>query len=297
MVNYEAEILEFLESIGIDNVVTNDKQLIGPLELGFFLPGYNIAIEFDRIYQHGEQQGKFKKYHLNKTDACLEKGVQLIHIFETEWVGKKEVIKSVLKAKLGKLPTLCYARKCDVKEITVKESGPFLNKHHRQGSAPSSLKFGAYYNDELVAVMTFAKPSVAKGRKDNSSLTNFELSRFASKMNSHIPGIASKLFKFFTKNYTWDAILTFADRRYSLKNFYEKIGFSLTNVTAPCYWYFHKEKTGTHLTHRFRFRKSELPKLLDIFDSNDTEYENMLKNGYDRLWDCGNYRFILENKK
>lgn len=30
---------------------------------------------------------------------------------------------------------------------------------------------------------------------------------------------------------------------------------------------------------------------LEIFDENLTEYQNMLNNGYDRIWDCGNYKY------
>lgn len=287
--HYEAEILEFLQLFGITNIVQNDRQLICPKELDFYLPDYNLAIEFDGIFWHSEQQGKTRYYHLEKTQACEEKGIQLIHIFETEWENKEEVIKSILKSKLYKLKKLCYARQCKIREITVKESSPFLNKHHRQGAGLSSIKLGAFYKDELVAVMTFSKPSIAKGRKDCSSTTNFEISRFASKMDYHIPGVASKLFSFFEKNYEWEKVLTFADRRYSSKAMYSTIGFELIGETAPCYWYF--EKGSTVLKHRFKFRKSELERLLETFDPKLTEYQNMVNNGYDRIWDCGNLKF------
>lgn len=290
--HYEQEILEFLQSLGITNIIQNDRELICPKELDFYLPEYKLAIEFDGIYWHAEQQGKTKYYHRDKTDACEEKGVQLIHIFETEWVGKKEIIKSILEAKLNMSTKLCYARQCVIKEITVKESGSFVNANHRQGTSPSSLKLGAYYRDELVSVMTFSRPSIAKGRKDNASVTDFELARFVTKLGYHIPGIGSKIFSFFKKNYEWKKLVTYADRRYSSRMsgaFYEKIGFEFVAITAPCYWYF--EFGSIKLTHRFRYRKSELKKLLDTFDPKLTEYTNMLNNNFDRVWDCGNFKF------
>ena len=287
--HYEQEIFEFLQSLNIKNIVRNDRELICPKELDFYLPDYKLAIEFDGIFWHSEQQGKTKRYHLEKTDACEEKGVQLIHILETEWVNKKEIIKSILKSKLHKLKQLCYARQCKIKEITIKESGPFLNKNHRQGAGLSSIKLGAYFKDELVAVMTFSKPSIAKGRKDCGSVTNFEISRFAPKMDYHIPGVASKLFSFFKKNYSWEKVLTFADRRYSSKALYDKIGFKLIGVTEPCYWYF--KQGDITLKHRFKYRKSELKRLLKTFDPKLTEYQNMVRNNFDRVWDVGNLKF------
>jgi len=33
---------------------------------------------------------------------------------------------------------------------------------------------------------------------------------------------------------------------------------------------------------------------LEIFDLNLTEAENMFNNGFRRLWDAGNYRFLFE---
>ena len=40
--------------------------------------------------------------------------------------------------------------------------------------------------------------------------------------------------------------------------------------------------------HRFNFRKSELSKKLDIFDADKTEVQNMVINGWNRIFDCGN---------
>lgn len=292
---YEQEILEFLQELDITNIIQNDRQLISPFELDFFLPDYEIAIEFDGVFWHSEQQGKDRNYHLNKTIACEGEGVQLIHIFENEWVNKNDIIKSILKAKLDKLEKLCGARQTVIKEITSKESTPFLNKNHRQGTCSSSLKLGAFYKEELVAVMTFSKPSIAKGRKDNNSLTELELARFVSVLGYNIPGMASKFLAYFKNNYLFDNLLTFADRRYSDGTFYTKLGFQLTDTTTPCYWYF---KNGSiNLKHRFKFRKSELNKLLNKFNPDLTEYQNMIENGYDRIFDCGTHRFVLTPKE
>jgi very-short-patch-repair endonuclease len=293
--SYEQEIYDFLRhELGILNIIQNDRQLIKPHELDFLLPDYKLAIEFDGIFWHSEQQGKDINYHLNKTIACESKGVWLIHVFENEWVQKRDIIKSILKAKLGRLKKLCGARQTIIREIIPRESSTFLNKNHRQGSFSSSLKLGAFYKKELVAVMTFFKPSIAKGRKDNKSITEFELSRFATTLNHNIPGMASKFLAYFKNNYLFDSLLTFADRRYSDGTFYKKLGFNLMNTTRPCYWYF---KNGSiDLKHRFKFRKSELNRLLDSFNPNLTEYQNMIENGFGRIFDCGNYRFVLKTK-
>ncbi len=40
-----------------------------------------------------------------------------------------------------------------------------------------------------------------------------------------------------------------------------------------------------------QFQKHKLKDKIDIYDSELTEYQNMLNNGYDRIWDCGNCTF------
>ena len=47
-----------------------------------------IAVEFDGMYWHSEEN-KPQNYHLNKTNLCEAKGIQLVHIFEkNEWLYK-----------------------------------------------------------------------------------------------------------------------------------------------------------------------------------------------------------------
>ena len=39
-------------------------------------------------------------------------------------------------------------------------------------------------------------------------------------------------------------------------------------------------------------QKHKLNKLLEKFDNNKTEYENMVSNGWKRVWDSGNAKWI-----
>ena len=40
--------------------------------------------------------------------------------------------------------------------------------------------------------------------------------------------------------------------------------------------------------YRIKYQKHKLPRLLNNFDPDLTEWENMKNNGFDRIWDCGN---------
>lgn len=276
----EIEIAEFLNLYNI-KTVNNNKSIINPLELDIFIPDKKLAIEYDGIYWHSEINGKDRNYHLTKTNLCNEKGIQLIHIFEDEWINKKEICKSVLLSKLGKFENRIYARKCIIKEINTKDKNEFLENNHLQGKDKSSIKLGLFYNNELVSVMTF-------GRRKITGKSSFELIRFCSKLNTQVIGGANKLFKYFINNY-WDEkeITTYADKRWSNGKLYEKLGFSLHHESSSNYWYI---ENGNRI-HRVSFQKHKLKNKLEEFNYNLTEWENMQMNGYDRIWDCGNFVF------
>jgi len=74
------------------------------------LPDLKIAFEFNGLYWHNEEH-KPNNYHLNKTELCEEKGIQLIHIWEDDWRYKQDIVKSMILNKLGKTPNKIYAQK------------------------------------------------------------------------------------------------------------------------------------------------------------------------------------------
>jgi len=282
----EKEIYEYIKNdLKIKNIIRNTKLIISPKEIDIYLSDYKIGIEFDGIWYHSELAGTEKKYHLMKTDMCESKGIQLFHIFENEWIYKQDIVKSILRAKLGKLDNKVYARKCIIKEVETKEKTKFLNSNHIQGACGSRINLGLYYEDELVSLMTF-------GSRKISGVVHFELLRFCNKLNTSVVGGSSRLFKYFISNYEYDKIISYADRRYSNGNMYNVLGFKLSHKSGPNYWYFEKDYI---LRHRSRYQKHKLGDVLSNFDDGLSEFENMVNNGWNRIWDCGNLVYEYEN--
>ncbi|ANH51304.1 putative Hef-like homing endonuclease [Campylobacter phage PC14] len=267
--SFEKEVSDLL-----DNYIENDYSILGDKELDFYLPGYNLAIECNGDYWHSEQMGKDKNYHLNKTEKCKEKGIQLLHIFESSWIEKKEIWKSIINNKLGKSDKI-MARKCILKQVSKAEEKEFLESNHLQGFTGSSICYGLYYKDELMCLMSFGKP-----RFTNSY--DWELIRLCTKMGLNIVGGASRLLKHFHKNNP-GSLISYSDRLYSDGSIYKQLGFSFSHYSAPGYFYI----KGNNKYSRQQFMKHKLKDKLERFDPNLTEYENMLLNGYNRVWDCG----------
>lgn len=275
--------------LGLGKVIeSNDRKILSGKELDFYFPENNLAIEYDGIYWHSfnriETQNE-RYYHVEKTNACENLGIHLLHIFETEWQDpiKKEIWKSIIKSKLGMSDVKIHARKCTIKPVFYEEVYQFLTYNHLHGFVPSSVNIGLFFEDSLVMLATFSKPRYEKG-------IDAELIRCCSKIGVTVVGGLSKLIS----QTKYSSLLTYADRRLSWANSYNKIGFKVKKVTVPNYFYW--EGNGLKLWSRIKFQKHKLKELLLDFDESLTEAENMFQAGYRRIWDCGNIALTIHRE-
>lgn len=241
----------------------------------------NLGIEVNGVYWHSDRT-KQPDHLLHKTDLADQKGIQLLHFWDIEVNHQLNKVCSVINSKLGVTDRI-YARKTKVLEVSYQNAKSFLQDNHMQGSgAVGSIRYGLYFEDELVQVMTFGRPRFNKNY-------DWELIRLCSKLNTTIVGGASKLLKQFQR-LNKGSILSYANLRWSNGNVYRSLGFRSAGRTKPSYIY---AKYGKMLS-RYSCQKHLLPKLLgDDFDPGLTEYQNMVKSNYNRVFDCGNEIFIL----
>jgi len=279
----EGKLVEFIKDIVTCDVVTNTKKIISPYELDIVIPSKNIAFEFNGTYWHSEMNGKEKYYHREKTDACNNIGIKLIHINEYEYKNSDLVhsrISTLLHAnnviKIG-------ARKMNIRKPSKIETRKFLQETHIQGYCASSIEYGLYLGDKLYAIMTF-------GRSRYSKKHEYELLRYSSAKYCVVQGGASKLFHSFLKDYNPKSIISYSDIRWNTGGLYNNLGFHEIRKSDPNYYYFSLKDTSVVFS-RLKFQKHKLSNILENFDDRLTEWENMKIHGYDRIWDCGNLVF------
>jgi len=293
----EKNISEFLTKNGIKITCSNRKLLKG-IEIDIVSEDHNIGIEYDGCKYHTEIFGKkTKDFHLNKTILMNNIGFKLIHIFEDEWERKNKIVISKLSElfNLNKNLLKIYAKNCTIKKIDSNIKNEFLNENHIQGCDNSVLYFGCFFKEELIAVMTFDnKRQMNKHNNPNV----YELKRYCSKNGLKCIGTAGKLLKHFIKNYSPEKIISFADVRWTLSketNLYTKIGFKLVKVLCPDYYYYNNKVDRLKRFHKFQFGKSSLRKKFpQIYDDSKSEWEIMQEAGYDRIWDCGKFKYELD---
>ena len=265
------------------NYIVNNRSIITPKELDIYIPSKKIAIECNGVYWHSTNK-VVKKYHFDKYQRCKEMGIQLLTFWDDQIHSKPDIIESILLHKLGISLSKIYARNCKIVEIDNSICTKFLNENHIQGSCRSKYKYGLYYGEELVSIMTFGISRVGMGNKDKQ----LELLRFCTKKYYNVVGGASKLLNFFIKNHNPKTIISYSSNDISNGNLYKQLNF-IKSTENLSYWYIDMNTKKRY--HRFNFTKF---KLVDIGFSDQMPESEIMKNiGLLKIFDCGQVKWIL----
>jgi very-short-patch-repair endonuclease len=273
-------VIDALKARGHEVKVNDRKQLDG-LEIDIWLPEHQMGIEVNGIYWHSAQFKEDKNYHLNKTKLAREKGIKLLHFYDDEINRKFDIIMSIIDQKLGVTKRSIFGRKCDVRRISSMLANDFLEVSHLQGKTNAAHHVGLFYLDELVSVMSFRKPFLNRSAE-------WEIARFASKPSVSVVGGGSKLLAHFREEFP-GSIMSYSDERYTTGRVYEKMGFTLKNVTEPGYSY-----SGHGVRkHRLQLTKKKLVEEYNG-DPDLTEEELATERGWYRIYDCGQKVWVMD---
>lgn len=272
----ELAIRRHLEKLGFHP----RKENIGSyLELDIIIPERRLAIEYCGLYWHSERT-KTKTYHADKMKWCNERGIQLLTVFEDEWLSRRNVVLSIISAKLGVFQRKLMARKCIVEVLNQSEASEFLQQYHIQGTTAFNHAVGL--RDEaglLVEVMTF-------GRHHRQNQNGAVLSRLCSLPETCVVGGASKLLSAARPWIKERRLVSWSDNRWSDGKVYKLLGFSLEAELPPDYSYANSKQQRRS---KQSFKKSNTGCPPEI-----TEQQWALDLGWHRIWDCGKKRWILQ---
>lgn len=286
-------IIRELQELDIDYDLNNRSILVDDdrrLEIDIYLPKYNLGIEVNPVSTHSVDVGRLglssKNYHQEKSLLAEEKGVGLIQFYDADYHDARrfEVFKEQLKALVSN-KTKIGARECVVQPIDAKISNQFLNQYHFQGMERSStFRYGLYYNETLVGVLTVGKSRYTQDE--------FEIVRYCMDPNVVVMGGFSKLFTYALKNIkTGSKIVSYMDlnKRLRASNVYEKHGFQFYGLTRPDYVWV--KRYGTETLSRYSTTKSKLAK--EGYNTSKSEVEIMRERGYFRVFGSGSKRYVF----
>lgn len=220
-----------------------------------------------------------KDYHARKTQVASDIGFQCIHIWDWDNVDK---VVALLKKRLR-----VFARNCEVQQIEKDTAQEFLDTNHLQGYAKDSVRYGLYFQNTLVSVMTFGKPRYNKNYE-------WELVRYCSKYE--VVGGAEKLFKHFVLEYLPKSIISYCDNSKFKGNVYTRLGFTLYDINIGKHWY--NMKTHKHITDNL-LRQRGFDQLLGneygYYGKGTSNEELMKQHDFVEIYDAGQATYIWKN--
>lgn len=181
-----------------------DRKILGGREIDFYFPKERLGIEVNDLLTHNSTinplggEPKPKKYHMEKSRDCKEKGIRLIHVWEHYLQDDRQrpIILNAIKHALGRSSARVYARNTYVKEVSNISLKGFFNTNNIQGFRGANRAYALLdkHTDEVLMAYSVGSSHFAHNKYD------LELIRGASKLDTTVVGGASKLWKYIIDN-------------------------------------------------------------------------------------------------
>lgn len=276
----EKEIVEFLAEHNI-KFNTSNRKLIHPYELDIYIPEQKIAIEFNGIYWHTESKGKTKEYHYNKWLACQNIGIQLIQVWEDDWITNSDKVKNMLLRRLT-LSDDSSLENIKIVKLNDLEALDFLKQDYFTPIKDENIFYLGIQsnNGDLISVIALSYIT------HNESI----LSIIGFSSLTHGVSELAKFIDYLRNMYRFNQIDVIIKNDFGLHNVFESNGFIKINSIEPDYSYRMRDiRVSKDYFSLERF--VEDPKL--VFISGLSAYELSDVNKISRLWDSGKTRLIL----
>jgi hypothetical protein len=214
--SYEDEINDLFPC----NDRSNRTVLLGK-ELDLYYSDAKLAVEFNGSYWHSTIY-KDKNYHQQKVVDCAKLGIQLISIFEYEWLNddtKQKIIK-LLDYKINK-QNVNFSN-LTIREIGIDEANQFLAENCIGNYKINNINIGCYSNETLVGLLSAEKKADEFYDISIVLINNIENTK-----------IDNALFGYFIDKYNTWTVTTSVDISKFTGNNYLRLGFRVKEITEP----------------------------------------------------------------
>ena len=309
---YQMRLTEMVQALVPGSPVLSDDHTVLPSgkELDIVVPNHHLAIEFNDIFSHSEQavferhaKPRPHSYHAAKTREAREQGYQLVHVWEDDWLHRRELVLRALAHRLHAVdrlpdvlpdinPLACqrlYARNLTVKLVHGGIARRFWQDNHLQGPVHCTINIGLYDQDGVLRAL------LGVGRKNHGSRVSlpdgtWDIQRYATL--GVIVGGFTKLLAYAETLVPVDTWTSWSDNDISDGGMYQAAGFTVDKRQAPSYSYVGR-KTRWERVHHSTYTKQRFINDPDLtYQSGQTEHEAALANKLYRIYDAGKTRWV-----
>jgi len=267
----EKEIVDFIKSFYLGDIVENTRRIICPKELDIFLPEKKIAIEYDGIYWHSGEKGRDAR--ILKQVLCKNKDIKLLSIFENEWKENRSFVERSLINLLGTKEEERNSGNWEIGIINKSTYEYFCIEYGYKEYRECSVIIGIFCSDILIQAIGFNK---IKG--ENS----FEMMSECSKIGVHLKDSEKLIIQYFESLVSPKTIITYCDSILDNVDVLQSLGFVKDINKLPCPYKYYKRGS----THLIDPNSKEFKQIVSsiLIDENLNEQENMENNKYYRFY-------------
>jgi len=214
----ERELTQILTDWGLE-VTTNTRAIIKPKELDLYVASKQVAIEYCGLIWHSSAFIFNPDYHAIKVNACSERSISLVTIFEDDWIHKRDQVIFHLEHVFDIDKPVLDLSECEIGPVKSEDKSTFLEKYHLHGDSADQYALGIYANNMLVTVLTFSvSDDVSVGR----FISTHNLSSQLSLLIDYIRQLVGNVL-----------ITAIVDRSLGVDQLYLEAGFAATQLLPP----------------------------------------------------------------
>ncbi len=280
----EREVRAYLQQTTGDEWAS-DWSVIAPKQLDCYNARLQVAVEFNGLVWHSERMGADRWKHHAKYAACRDQNIQLLTVFEDEWMQRRPQVEAVLRSRLGMFDCRIYGRQTTVTQVPTRDAFPYINRWHIQPQQRAKYAALMWYAGDVVGAITFTSHHRA------TTDTSIVLSRMCFAPGVQVVGGASKLVSAMIPTLRaagYTQVVSWSDNRWSDGGVYRQMGWTRDAELDPDYSYVDLTRRGV------RHSKQSCRKTAIKAVPGETERQRITALGLSRIWDCGKVRWILK---
>ena len=281
---FKYEVQAFLiDTCNVDSIELDLELQDGKL-VDFYLPKAQFGIAVYSVSHHSAPMVE-KRIFLSHF-----KDFPIIHLWEDQWIHKREIVQARLLSQLGKNKKI-HGRQTEIKPIATTETLKFLSENHLHVPLKAKYKYGLFHHIELVAVATFSKRRVME--REGRLFNSYEMVRFCNKNGYTVVGGLSKLISFFIEHVNPDDIMTYTDKDWPGGRAYNLLGFEKVDELPSFELWIDKYSRERQYPHRIiaeRFPQWENMNISSITD------DQLFENGFYRVLAGGSIKLLKRLK-
>lgn len=141
--------------------------------------------------------------------AYNKQKISVIIVIDIFWYYQREITLNVIRHRLGVTDHMIKigARQVEIRPVSAAVAREFSNKYSAHGFRASTIKLGAYFQDELVSLMTFGAPFLSF----NAHKVDYECHRHCGLPNIQVTGLINKMLKYLYDNYNALTVLNYKE--------------------------------------------------------------------------------------